>query len=124
MSTVLVVWGASLFAMLLLLGIAIFRGTRAAGGSALGGGGSFSDFVLEELDEMRSVLAGSLEKVRPHAVGAVTHSVAFLDRGQDLFIKKVFGRLEREKGGTTSFFLKRIIEQKIRSRTKGERGSY
>ncbi|OGZ07211.1 MAG: hypothetical protein A2942_03790 [Candidatus Lloydbacteria bacterium RIFCSPLOWO2_01_FULL_50_20] len=79
---------------------------------------SFADFLALELSHMIDQLSYGAVRVRPHGIRILTQSRIFLERGHDIFLEKIFGRLDVEKGNVTSFFLKRIAEHQAALRRK------
>ena len=71
---------------------------------------SFSDFMSHELAELKSDMLLLIEGLRPHGVRTIRSGVTMVQRGQEVFISRVYGRIKTEKGRASSFFLKQIAE--------------
>ena len=80
------------------------------------------DFIAIELTRMVGYISRLFDYARPHGERAVFHGTVVLKKGHDLFIEKVFGGIEIEKGKAASFFLKRIAEHKESLRGNGHEG--
>jgi hypothetical protein len=76
-------------------------------------------FVAIELTRMVGYVSHLFHYARPHGERAIFHSTVAIQKGHDLFIEKVFGRVVIEKGKAASFFLKRIAEHKESLREQG-----
>ncbi len=70
------------------------------------------ELVVEELRETGVYLLRGAVRLRPHGERIIVESGVLLKKGHNMLIEKAFGRVATEKGGTSSFFLKRIAEQK------------
>lgn len=94
----------------LLLALCIFVYARVRGGRTLGYDREayLGSLIAEELSGVGQHAARGALYFRPHGERAVAYGTLWLKRGHDVFIEKVFGRIEIEKGRTPSFFLKRI----------------
>jgi hypothetical protein len=79
---------------------------------------NWRDFIAVELTRIVGYVSHLLSYARPHGARALFHGSEALKKGHDLFIEKVFGGIEIEKGKAASFFLKRIIEHKESLREK------
>jgi hypothetical protein len=83
---------------------------------------NLAEFIAIELTRMTGHLARGIVHVRPHGERVVFHGAVFLKKGHAVFIEKIFGRMDVEKGNVTSFFLKRIAEHKESLRLKNLTG--
>jgi hypothetical protein len=72
----------------------------------------FSEFFGDQLHDMLSHLSMVLHHAKPHAAEVGMMALAFSKRGHDIFVERVFGRMELKRGSAVSFFLKHIAEEK------------
>ncbi|OGZ06602.1 MAG: hypothetical protein A3C93_00405 [Candidatus Lloydbacteria bacterium RIFCSPHIGHO2_02_FULL_54_17] len=111
MSFLVALWTLSLVA---LIGIVLYahRKRDAFTPSPHVADGNFGDLVVEELRETGEMLWRRAVLLRPHGERIVVESGILLKKGHNMLIEKAFGRVATEKGGSSSFFLKRIAEYK------------
>ena len=109
LSFLVICWLGSI---LVLVGIFLYACTRTSTSISENVPGSFKDFVAIEMVRTSGELLHGLAQARPHGERAFAEGVMLFQRGHAMFIEKVFGRLEIEKGKAGSFFLKRIAENK------------
>lgn len=110
-----------LISLVLLVGIIVYARRKEASFAASFEEmpDSFADFIAIELTRMTGHLSRGATQLRPHGERVIAQSTVFLKKGHDIFIEKIFGRMEIEKGNVVSFFLKRITEHKESLRQKG-----
>lgn len=113
MSTLLIIWIVS---ALTLLSIVIYARKCAAVRdiTALQAEVRFSDVVTREITTLHRDFYKLLDAARPHGERSLSAGLVMVKRGQDLFISRVYGRIQSEKGRASSFFLKQIAEHKER----------
>lgn len=121
MTTLLALW---LLSLAILIGMVVYahrkddRSRPASQDAPV----SFADFIAIELTRMTGHLVRGAFHLRPHGERVIAESRVFIRRGHDVFIEKIFGRLDVEQGQVTSFFLKRIAEHKeaLRGKKRGK----
>lgn len=121
MSILVMTWAGSLAIMIGIL----FYGQLLAKRSASRGGevvANWSDLIRKESIAAWRYALLVMHALHPHAKRAVVSLVVIARRSHDMFIERVFGHIEVEKGKTASFFLKRIAEHKEVTRGNIERG--
>lgn len=69
-----------------------------------------SDVLTEEMLSLHRDLRELFEVLKPHGKRSLSAGLVMVKRGQDLFISRVYGRIQCEKGRASSFFLKQIAE--------------
>lgn len=115
--TLIVAWITALFGMALLLLWGAIR-SRAFDGFVHA---HIHGVVKEDISHVSKRASMLIQKMRPRVEGiAVASAVFVVRRGarvSAMFSRHVLGRIEFEKGKASSFFLKRIAEE------KGERRS-
>ncbi len=118
MTPLIALW---LFALIILVGIVVygFHTKGSTNVSSEDAPTNWCNFLAIELTRMAGYISHLLIHARPHGEKAVAHGTIFLKKGHDMFIEKIFGRIEVEKGKAASFFLKRIAEHKETLRGKG-----
>jgi len=77
------------------------------------------DFIAHEISELNKVFLRLLKSAKPHGIRTARAGFVIVKRGQEIFIRRVYGHMNVEKGRTSSFFLKHISEHK--EQTKSER---
>ena len=107
------------FLLLAILAGIIIYGQNQEGESDLTVPENFHDFFMEEFARMEEFFRMVLERLHPHGKRALVSGGTLLKKGHDAFLEKIFGGIEVEKGKVTSFFVKRIAEQKELLRKKG-----
>ena len=108
-SFLIVCW---LVSLLLLIGIFGYARTREVMSISADVPENFRDFIAIELARIGEYFLHGFAQARPHGERVIAGSTILLKKGHDLFIEKIIGRIEVEKGKTASFFLKRIVEYK------------
>ena len=75
------------------------------------------DFFARELGRMASEIRSVLDRIQPERDRAVRAVTLVARRGHDVFIERVFGRIEVKKGNASSFFVRHIaLAKKIEKR--------
>jgi len=69
-----------------------------------------TEFLLDELHDLRVLLEEFFVHTRPHRARVRGHAVVLFGRGKNIFMERVYGRVMKERGKTASFFLKHIAE--------------
>jgi len=121
MNLLAIVWAAS-FVTLLALGFAGLRATSAGIGIPGHHPGSFRELLEQELHLLWGAFKRLLARGRPHAdrlLFRLVDQVAFhANRLRASVVKRIFGRVQIEKGPAASFYLKTIAENKETLRTE------
>ena len=81
------------------------------------------DVVASEVALLHRDFSKLIDVAKPHGKRTLAAGVVMVKRGQDVFIRRVYGRIQSEKGRASSFFLKQIAEHKEKDakRDDGER---
>lgn len=123
MSLLITIWAVSLAVLSAILGIAFALKKR---GRAIIQNGAhpcgFGEFLAEQCHDALYRIQRGVHHMKPHAKNFGIVVVKYSERGHDLFVERVFGRMETKKGVSTSFFLKSIAEHKVETRADGSRG--
>ncbi len=114
MTFLVILWSLSLL-VIVVLG---FFGLRATGLRGVFVSAqqprSLQDFFISEALHSWGRVGGLLLHLRPHMLRAAAATLAAIsrqvDRGQVYVMRKIFGRLELERGPAPSFYLKSIAE--------------
>lgn len=119
----LFLWVASL-AVLLLLGGLGFRATSARGVAGVSSHSySFGEFFVREAHHLFGILHRLLQALHPHALRAtsvvVDNAARGVERSHAFVMRKIFGKIEVEKGPAPSFYLKNIAETKAETKSDG-----
>ncbi len=69
-------------------------------------------FVHLQVEEFFRHLHSAAKHTEPHARQLRVVIIGVVTRGHDYFIERIFGRIVRERGKASSFFLKHIAEHK------------
>jgi hypothetical protein len=72
----------------------------------------FVEFIGDQFHDMLSHVSQAIHHVKPHAAQVAVTALSFTKRGHDMFVERVFGRIELKRGNAASFFLKHIAEHK------------
>lgn len=119
MTFLLILWAAS-FAVLLLLGGLGLRATATGIATPAYHPRSLREVLVYELHHFWDLCRALFAHLRPHAERAglvATAQISHLaDKGHAYMQRKVFGKIEVEKGAAPSFYLKNIAETKAESR--------
>lgn len=70
------------------------------------------DLIAHEIFKLNKEFSRLVESAKPHGVRTARAGLVMVKRGQELFVRRVYGRIKIEKGSTSSFFLKHISEHK------------
>lgn len=82
----------------------------------------FGKFLGDQCHEVLYRIQRGVHHIKPHAKNLGMIVVEYSAWGHDLFVERVFGRMETKKGVSTSFFLKNIAEHKVGRRADGMAG--
>jgi hypothetical protein len=113
MSPLFAIWSLSLMVVVAIIAFAYSRMRHdevAVGGVALPS--KFVEFFGDQFHDMFAHVSRVLHHVRPHAAQVGMLALSLSKRGHDLFVERVFGRIELKRGSASSFFLKHIAEEK------------
>lgn len=113
MSPLIAIWSLSLTVVLTIIILAYARVRHdevAVGTGALPS--KFVEFFGDQFHDLIAHASRALHHVKPHAAQVAVTALSFSKRGHDLFIERVFGRVERKRGSAGSFFLKHIAEER------------
>jgi hypothetical protein len=125
MSFLLTIWSLSLIVLSAISGFAFAykkNNGNAAPQSGMSLPSSFGDFLADQCHDVFYYIQKGVHHAKPHARNLGIVIVKYSQRGHDLFVERVFGRIETKKGVSTSFFLKSIAEHKVDTRAEGNRG--
>ncbi len=115
MITLFLIWLSSLLAMLILSLCALLR-LRGASANFVSRIPSRSPelpaFIRLQIEELFRHLHVVAKRSEPHARRLSVVVISLGKRGHDYFIERIFGRIIRERGKASSFFLKHIAEHK------------
>ena len=113
MSLLITIW---VFALALVIAIMVFASSRARRCEVTLESGvtptQFTEFFGDQFHDMLVHAVKGFHHVKPHATQMGMSAFAFSKRGHDLFVERVFGRMELKRGNTVSFFLKHIAEER------------
>lgn len=125
MPFLLTIWSLSFVTLSAILGFA-FAYKRNNGDAAAqkraSFPSSFGDFLADQCHDVLYHIHKGVHHAKPHARNLGVVVMRYSQRGHDLFVERVFGRMETKKGVSTSFFLKSIAEHKVDARAEGNRG--
>jgi hypothetical protein len=122
MSFLFISWLVSLIAVGGIAGMAL-SGMRGRSFSREHEPTDLSGFLSGELHAFFELLRSyATHAWRPLANWTIDKSAHYVTRGHDMFMERVYGRVEIERGKAASFFLKRIAEHKEESKKNG--GAY
>jgi hypothetical protein len=79
----------------------------------------FAEFIGDQFHDMLSHVSQALHYAKPHAAQVAVTALSFTKRGHDMFVERVFGRIELKRGNAASFFLKHIAEHKKQTEKSG-----
>ncbi len=113
MSTLLIIWIVS---ALTLLCIVVYARKNAGRQENVNEQSQIrlGDVVSREITTLHRDFYKLLDAAKPHGQRSLSAGLVMVKRGQDLFISRVYGRIQSEKGRASSFFLKQIAEHKER----------
>lgn len=119
MSLLIAIW---LISLVVVLAIIILAYARARHDEVTVGSGvlpsKFVEFFGDQFHDFLFHASRALHHVKPHAAQVVVTAISFTKRGHDLFIERIFGRVELKRGSAGSFFLKHIAEEKRSSQNE------
>ena len=121
MTLLFILWGTALAVMGLSLGAGFFLLAR---GELAGKNGSLGDFFREEFRSAFAALRRCTLRFLPHGRRAISEVSTQGVEVRDRFMKWIFGKMERERGKTSSFFLKHLAEhqESLRRGFEGKQG--
>lgn len=106
------IWSVAL-ALLVIEGLAAFVHARHDGESSLYvHAGSLRGFISGEVYGMVRAVYAALYELLPHGQRAIFVVSVHGRRASDMFVKRVFGRMEMKRGTASSFFLKHLAEHR------------
>lgn len=113
MSPLFALWSLSLMVVVAIIAFAHSRmrhNELTVGGLPLPS--KFVEFIGDQFHDMLFYASRAIHHARPHAAQVAVTALSFTKRGHDLFVERVFGRMELKRGNAASFFLKHIAEAK------------
>lgn len=121
MSLLFAMWVLSAGVVLATLGMVFFR---VRGGALVSlrmrAPSNLGEFFTDQLHEVLVRFFTAVHHIKPHARQLGMTALLYTKKGHDLFVERVFGRIELPRGGTVSFFLKHIAEHKEMNHRDGE----
>jgi hypothetical protein len=121
MTSLFAIWSLSLMVVIAIIGAAHLRMRRnelTVGGVPLPS--KFSEFIGDQFHDMLSHVLHAIHHMKPHVAQVAVTALSFTQRGHDIFVERVFGRIELKRGNAASFFLKHIAEHKKQTEKGGD----
>jgi len=116
MSFLFTTWLISLFLLLVIFFIALYRTQVKKIKVDTGGVLSLREFIIEAIQDLIGHFSYVAVSARPHAEKVTLFFLSYGKRGHEVFSERVFGRAQNEKGRNTSFFFKHIAEDKVKNK--------
>ena len=110
MNVLVSIWSLSLITLLLVIFFALYAFRR--GSTVRVFHHNVESFVTYEFNSFLGAIHKSFHSIRPHAERFGMVAFERGKNGYDIFIERIFGKVEIEKGKAASFFLKHIAEHK------------
>lgn len=123
MSTLFTIWMISVLVILAIISFAYLLARRERQFARISPH-HIRDLVGDEIVSLHRDFSALVEKVKPHGKRTVSMGLSVIKKGQDVFISRVFGGIQTEKGRASSFYLKQIAENKEKDveRENSDRG--